>query len=95
MERIVILILIIGTTIVAYLLHSYQKKRRANRHIGKVLFTGTLFVSLVVFPISFLLDEPLAYYMGASGIFIFFLSINGFAMTKMLELTEARQRKNL
>lgn len=95
MERLIILISIVGTTIIAYQLHSYQKKRKASKHIGKVIFTGTFVASLVVFPISFLMDKPVAYYMGASAIFLFFLSINGFAITKILEMTEARQQRNL
>lgn len=95
MERIIILVLIVGTAIIAYLLHSYQKKREAKRHIGKSFFTGTFIVSLIVFPVSFLMEEPFAYYMAASAIFLFFLSINGFAITKILEMSEARQQRNL
>ncbi|KAA0956124.1 hypothetical protein FQ085_14870 [Planococcus sp. ANT_H30] len=95
MERIIILVLIVGTTIIAYLLHSYQKKREEKRHVGKSLFMGTFIVSLVVFPVSFLMKEPFAYYMGVSAIFLFFLSINGFAITKILEMSEARQQQNL
>ena len=95
MERIIILVLIVGTTIIAYLLHSFQKKRKAKRHVGKVIFTETFIASLVVFPINFLMEEPLAYYTGASAIFLFFLSINGLAVTKILEMSEARQQRNL
>ena len=95
MESIIMLILIVMTTAIAYLLHSYHKKRETKRHVGKLLFTGTFIASLVVFPTNFLMNEPFAYYTGASAIFLFFLSINGFAVIKILEMTEARQQKNL
>lgn len=94
MESIIMLVLIVGTTAVAHLLHSYQKRRESKRHIGKALFTVTFIASLFVFAANFLIDKPFDYYIGASGIFMFFLSINGYGVIKIIEMFELRQQKN-
>lgn len=88
MENFIILAFFVGINITAYFLHALQKRRKCKRHIGEVVFLSTFIASIPIFALSDLLDEPYDYYIGVFGIFMFFLSINGFGVTKILKAVD-------
>lgn len=88
MENLIILAFFVATNLTAYFLHALQKRKRFKRHIGEMVFLSTFIASIPIFALSYLLNEPYDYYIGVFGIIMFFLSINGFGISKILEAVD-------
>ena len=86
MEIEIVLLLVFCSLVIAYLLHTFQKKREhVRRHIGDMFFTSILVISLVIIFISILVGGWNGLFLAAIGVYLLIPSLSGLILTKVLK----------
>lgn len=62
MEIEIVLLSVLGSLLLAYLLHVLHKRRDLKKHMGNLIFTSLLIISLILFPVTFLSEDGMVYF---------------------------------